>query len=622
MADTKETEKRFLKLVVARHLLGKDAAMDAWKEAQEQQLAIADLLMDKGILTQHAVDQLMQDVQAAMGPRKIGGFRITKELGKGGMGAVYRAIQESVEREVALKVLAPHFAKSPQAGDRFLREAKTAGKVNHPNVISIIDVGQERGQYYMALELVTGGDAEQLSLQEGGVLSERRALEIIRDAAKGLQAIMQAGLVHRDIKPANIFITEDGTAKLADLGLARSEAGEDRMTQTGATVGTPAFMSPEQAEGVEDLDIRSDIYALGATLYALLCGQPPYIGNSAWAVVAKAINDPIPDASLVNPALSKNCLSLIHDCMNKDREQRIQNPSELLQRVEAIIDQASTAAAQISQDTILIGGQATQTTPPTAANQGRTKEAVANRGRSKTNRKNKKTLLLAIAASCCLLLALAAIGKGKQQEAGAIEENSTANQSELLATANNPEEDETIAEDDEETDDSQQGPVHALHLSTCLEKVLRQLEESEHTPEYLARRYNFGIGHFGQDGADGPDIIFDGTRYEHGLAMHPPNADDSARALFRVPRRYRRLRGGVALNDSCPLGNFQGELRFRIYAGMKKIWESKPITDAKRVDRFDIAIPPIRKRVLTLEVYCNGVFHFAQAVWLDPTLVP
>ena len=612
MADSLEKEKRFLKLVVARHLLGKDDAMACWKEVQEQQKSITSILIEKGILTQHAVDQLMADVEAAMGPRTIGGFRITKELGQGGMGAVYRAVQESVEREVALKVLAPHFAKSPQAGERFLREARTAGKVNHPNVISIIDVGQEQGQYYMALELVTGGDAEQLCHQEGGILSEHRALEIIRDAAKGLQAIMQAGLVHRDIKPANIFITEDGSAKLADLGLARSEAGEDRMTQTGATVGTPAFMSPEQAEGVEDLDIRSDVYALGATLYALLCGQPPYTGNSAWAVVAKAINDPVPDASVVNNSLSKGCLQLIADCMTKDRAQRIQTPNQLIERIEGIIDQASTTVAELSHATVLLGADVTQTTPSSPTDsQAKTVETHVPQRRASKNKKNKKTMYLSIAAAVFLLLALAALGDEQPEHQSAEE------QRESVAEQVDQASDEIEASGDTVQDSDQ-----VLYLSTCFERVLRQLEESDQTPAYLARQYNFGIGHFGEDGARGPQIIFDGKHYPHGLAMHPPASDDSARAVFRLPRRARRIRGGVALNDTSEAGKFRGKLRFRIYAGMKKIWESKVITDTNRVDRFDIMVPPIRKRVLTLEVYCEGTFHFGQAVWLDPSIVP
>src|SRR5690606_17424771 len=149
---------------------------------------------------------------------------------EGGMGAVYRARQLNLDREVALKVVSAHVAVEPGYAERFVREARAAAKVSHPHVITIFDAGQVDGQLLMALELMRGGDAAQLAKKAGGRLPEARALQVVRDCARGLQALEKAGLVHRDIKPANVFIGEDGGAKLADLGLARSRAGDDRMT--------------------------------------------------------------------------------------------------------------------------------------------------------------------------------------------------------------------------------------------------------------------------------------------------------------------------------------------------------------------------------------------------------
>ena len=605
MTNSIEKDKRFLKLVVGRHLLDKDKATELWKTAQETKQSIATLLIEQSLLTQHVVDQLMADVEQSFGPKTIAGFRIVAQLGQGGMGAVYKAVQESVEREVALKVLAPHFAKSPQAGDRFLREARTAGKVNHPNVISIIDVGKEQGQYYMALELVTGGDAEQLCHKHGGFLPEQRALEIIRDASKGLQAIHHAGLVHRDIKPANIFISEDGTAKLADLGLARSEAGEDRMTQTGATVGTPAYMSPEQAEGVEDLDIRSDIYALGATLYAMVCGEPPYTGNSAWAVVAKAINDPVPDPSLVNQQLSTVCVELIHDCMNKDRNARIADPEQLLQRVEQLLSRApedikvaapkkkprrkqpkKPDAAEVSAETIVVGAD------------------------TKTQRKTKT---LAIVAGIVLLLAVLALADDKDS----VDDKQTGQAG-----------GDSTSQPDDATVDSDANIVRPgqkrkqAFLSEIFEMAPKKLVESENMPAYLYRQYTFNIGHFGLDGAGGPAIEYKGELFEHGLAMHPPpDGDKKAAAVFNPKgHNVRRISGAVALNDSSPAGNFKGELIFVIRVGLKPIWRSRPITDARRYEAFDVDLPRRLGKRITLEVTCLGSTTWGQAVWLNPVV--
>ena len=208
--------------------------------------------------------------------RVIGGYRITGVLGEGGMASVYEAEQVSIGRKVALKIMSSALAEDSVSAERFMREARAVGQINDPHVITIFDVGCEDGKYYMALELLQGGDVRHYIEAAGGKISPQRAIEIFSDMVHGLTAIEDVGLLHRDIKPANIFLTTDGRAKLADLGLARSTMGDDRMTMTGQTVGTPAFMSPEQARGNAELDIRSDIYSLGATLYYMVCGRPPF----------------------------------------------------------------------------------------------------------------------------------------------------------------------------------------------------------------------------------------------------------------------------------------------------------------------------------------------------------
>jgi len=298
---------------------------------------IAELLVKEGHITATQADLLLVELAKVNGPKVIGGHQLVAKLGQGGMGTVFKAIQLSMQREVALKVLTPALARDKEFTERFIREARAAGKVIHPNVISCFDVGMDHGVAYMSLELVSGGDALKRAQAAGGKLQEREALEIIRDCAHGLAAIAKAGLIHRDIKPANIFLTEDGHAKLADLGLARSSSGDDRMTQTGAAVGSPAYMAPEQAKGIHDLDIRADIYALGATLYHLLCGQPPFTGSSVFATVNKVINEPTPDPRVLTPAITTATVGIIRTMMAKDREQRFQTPEALAAAVEAVL---------------------------------------------------------------------------------------------------------------------------------------------------------------------------------------------------------------------------------------------------------------------------------------------
>ena len=348
MSDTPDS--LLLKLAVGRGLVDQATAKEVLHTAQQQGRPIAELLIERGLMTAYNVDLLNKEVQKAQGPKTVAGFQIVSKLGQGGMGAVYKATQLSMGREVALKVMAPEVAKNKNFVERFLREGMAMGAINHPNVVTCYDAGQDGKILYMALELMTGGDADQLSRSLGGLLPPVRACLIVRDCAAGLSAIHRAGLIHRDIKPANIFLGDDGTAKLADLGLARHEDGDDKMTRTGTAMGTPAFMSPEQAEGADDLDIRSDIYALGATLFALVTGQAPFTGQSAYAVVAKVINDPVPDPRSLNPNVPDAVVQVIRLAMHKDRSKRYQTPQELQAALKACGDELQHAG--LTADTV------------------------------------------------------------------------------------------------------------------------------------------------------------------------------------------------------------------------------------------------------------------------------
>ena len=340
----------FLKVAVAKGLIDADLAKSVYREAQSANRPVADLLVERQVLTAYNVDLINKDVVKASGPKIIAGFQIVDKLGQGGMGAVYRATQLSIGREVALKIMAPDVSKNKGFSERFLREAMAMGAINHPNVITCFDAGKDGKILYMALELMTGGDADQLARSFGGILPAVRACAIVRDCAAGLGAIHKAGLIHRDIKPANIFLGDNGTAKLADLGLARQEDGDDQMTRTGTAMGTPAFMSPEQAQGVDDLDIRSDIYALGATLFALSTGQPPFSGQSAYAIVARVINDPVPDPRSLNPNIPEPMVQVIRAAMQKDRKKRPQTPHDLHQLLIRCHDEL--LAAGLSESTV------------------------------------------------------------------------------------------------------------------------------------------------------------------------------------------------------------------------------------------------------------------------------
>ena len=280
---------------------------------------------------------------------RIGPYRILGALGSGGMGTVYRAMQESLGREVALKVVNPASAADPRFQDRFLREARAMAHIQSPFVVSCFDAGLADGQLYMALELVTGGDLLGLMQRKSGNLSEPLALALMRDCLEGLEALEAARLVHRDLKPANIFLSDQGRAKLADLGLARSvkQNEADRTTMAGMIMGTPAYISPEQARGEDDIDVRADLYSLGATLYHLLTGSTPFPASDPIGTLMRVLNDPLPDPREHRPDLSEASVVYLKRLLEKERTKR--PPSARAAR-ELLEDLLRARAARSTRD--------------------------------------------------------------------------------------------------------------------------------------------------------------------------------------------------------------------------------------------------------------------------------
>ena len=271
--------------------------------------------------------------QPAPPPARIGGYRIMGTLGEGGMGIVYEAMQLSLDRTIALKVVRSDLARKEKFVERFLREAKVAARIDHPNVVTIYDTGEADGHLYMALQYVPGGDLGS-RIKRDGRLDEETALKIIAGCAKGLIAIHHTGLVHRDIKPSNIFLTSEGTPKIGDLGLARNIIDDEKLTFTGDLVGTPSYMAPEQAKGLPDVDGRADIYSLGTSLYHLLTGTPPFHGSSPFLIGHQVISEVPPDPRELNRSMSPVVAAILHHAMQKDRNQRYQNAEEFLVDIE------------------------------------------------------------------------------------------------------------------------------------------------------------------------------------------------------------------------------------------------------------------------------------------------
>ncbi len=277
---------------------------------------------------------------------RIPGYHIEGILGRGASGVVYSAIQETIERAVALKILRADLVRSARAVERFRREARTAARLAHPGIIAPIDLGQlPDGRWWYAMELVEGISLGE-RINERGPLSEREALRMFIPLADALQHLHEVGVVHRDVKPANILIDPRERALLADLGLAFAR-DEPSLTGSGGVLGTPHYVSPEQARDSSKVDSRSDIWSLGATLYHAVTGKPPFNGTSVAEVFSSVLQDPLVDPRRFTPDLSASFVLVLRACLTRDITHRYQEPHALRDDLQRLLERRSP---EVSRD--------------------------------------------------------------------------------------------------------------------------------------------------------------------------------------------------------------------------------------------------------------------------------
>jgi len=255
---------------------------------------------------------------------RLGKYEIQTEIGRGGMGAVYKGYDLALDRHVAVKVLAPHLVWARESVERFLREARAAARLSHASIVTIHDVGQEAGWYYFVMEYLEGQTLTE-AIQERGPLPPGEVLSILRPLADALDYAHQRGLVHRDVKPGNVMVSSAGSATLTDFGIARA-AQETRLTSTGTIVGTPEYMSPEQAKGLA-VDARSDQYSLAVVAYEMLSGQVPFEAESTLALLHKIVYDPLPPIREINPDLPLGVEAVLRKALAKDPGDRYEGTS-------------------------------------------------------------------------------------------------------------------------------------------------------------------------------------------------------------------------------------------------------------------------------------------------------
>jgi eukaryotic-like serine/threonine-protein kinase len=326
-------------------------------------LPLADALVKLGVITPAQKDTVLRKVGEKKGVSSLLHYRLMRKLGEGGMGAVYLAEDTQAARKVAVKVLPRHFSSTPDLLKRFRREAETATRLRHPNVVGAFASGEDAGFHFYVMEYCEGETLDRVLKRGGDPLPVFKAVEIVAQAARGLRAAHELGFVHRDVKPSNIILTPQGQAKVLDLGLTKSfeDSAESLKTQSGAILGTPHYIAPEQARGSKAIDGRADIYALGATFYHLLSGDPPYTGLTGVEVIYKHVHEPLPDLRARRADLPPGVEAIIKRMLSKAPEDRYASCAELLEDLEAVL------AGKIPGHAMAEAGKETTITPPARA---------------------------------------------------------------------------------------------------------------------------------------------------------------------------------------------------------------------------------------------------------------
>lgn len=272
--------------------------------------------------------------------KTLGPCRLERRIAQGGMGIIYEGRHLALDKKVAVKVLDPLYAQDSGFVERFVREARAAAKLDHPAIVSVLDVGGEQGTYYIVMQFVEGASLDQIA-ERAGRLPPESATKVVRDVAKALEVAHRAGVVHRDIKPANVMLQKDGTVKITDFGLARlagmqTTSGSTKLTTDGQFMGTPEYVSPEQARGTV-VDGRADLYSLGVTYYRLLAGSVPFSAQSAVEVAYKHIHEEPPPIETKVAGLDPRIAQLVKALLQKEPAKRPADAGTVVKRLEEIL---------------------------------------------------------------------------------------------------------------------------------------------------------------------------------------------------------------------------------------------------------------------------------------------
>jgi serine/threonine-protein kinase len=350
------------------------------------------------------------------------GYGVERLLGRGGLGTVWLVRHQMLDTLFALKVLDPDVAEEkPEYVKRFVREAKLATRIRHPNLVSVHDAGYDadKGVYFLVMDYVNG-DTLRKPIAFGGGMPEKEAVRIILQVVDVLAAAQRFGMVHRDLKPENIMLTSDGVVKLLDLGIAKVSGGLDSLkTSTNTVLGTPAYISPEQALDSSTVDSRADVYSLGIILFEMLCGRRPYLGDSPADVVEQLLDDnPIPDVRTFNSSISLKISTVISLMCAKHAKDRLASPQAVLDafaRIGYVVSSAAGAEFAAESDDMeevpsmeqLVSELSTKKSDPSLTME--TQDAEMQEFVSRLKQKRRHGLMLACIAAVLALAGVVAV---------------------------------------------------------------------------------------------------------------------------------------------------------------------------------------------------------------------
>ena len=548
---------------------------------------------------------------------RLGNYRVLHVLGQGGMGVVFRAEDISLHRPVALKVMRPEMHGNREGWERFLREARVMAQIKHDNLVTIYNAGQEGNVVYFAMELLEGESLDAWR-KHGSTTDIAEIVRMALQIAKGLAFIHRKGLIHRDIKPANIWLEKpENRIKILNLGLVLPMEADAKLTATGTVMGTPDFMSPEQARG-DPVDARSDLFSLGGVLYYLCTGRKPFAGHTTSAVLMALASETPPSASSLNPQIPEPLSELVMQMLSRDPNKRPASADEVIYRLETIDD------VQIRQVSPTVPVKTT-TAPPT------------------------REPLPAWAKGAIVFAAVAVVsGAAFWGIKAFLTPPAPPNPPPGKIAANPPIEPvaktpvdppkKTPAETPKKMpidppaktpiDPPVKPPIPSKKFYlTDMQPVFKSYWPFKQGPDDQKKEKKKGPKD-NKDKDKQPDkepkevdmtVRFQGMIAPHGIFMHPPappNTGQPASLTYNVLSQFRNFSAQVSLNDgyTCKVA----PCVFKVHGDEKLLWQSQPIWSHTDVQTVDISVQRVEQ--LKISVTCAGEPYGAHAIWVEPFL--